>query len=79
MATLTLNLAEEVKGRAEAQTSEAGFASVDDYIASLIQGDEAMAIDAELETELLRGLDSEPSVPLTPGLLNDIKRRARQS
>jgi len=58
--------------RAEAQASDAGFASVDEYIASLIRG------DTELEIELQRGLDSGPSVPLTPELLNDIKRSARQ-
>jgi hypothetical protein len=73
MATLTLNLAKEVKMRAEAQASEAGFASVDDYIASLIRG------DTELEIELQRGLDSGPSVPLAPELLDDIERRARQA
>jgi hypothetical protein len=79
MATLTLNLAEDVKLRAQTQASEAGFSSVDEYIASLIQGDDAMAIDAEVEAELLRGLDSGPSVPLTRELLDDIRDRARQA
>jgi len=78
MATLILNLAKEVKVRAEAQALEAGFASVDDYIADLIKGDDATAVDAKLESELLRGVDSGPSIPLTPEFLNDIKRRARQ-
>ncbi len=63
MATLTLNLAEQVKVRAEAQSSEAGFSSVDEYIASLIWD------DTELEIELRRRQGSAPSVPLTPELL----------
>jgi hypothetical protein len=79
MATLTLKLADDVKRRAETQASEAGFTSVDEYIASLIQGDDAVAIDAEVEVELLRGLDSGPSVPLTRELLDDIRDRARQA
>ncbi len=78
MATLTVNLAEDLKVCAETQASEAGFPSVDAYIASLIQGNDTLAIDPELESELLRGLDSGPSVPLTSDLLNDVKRRARQ-
>jgi hypothetical protein len=72
-----LNLPEGVKAQAEAQATAAGYTSLDQYICSLIQGDESEAVDGELEAELLRGLDSGPSVPLTPALLDEIKRRSK--
>jgi hypothetical protein len=78
MATLTVNLADELKAHAIGKAAAAGYASVDEYIAKLIEGDELPPIDAELESELLAGLDSGPSVPLTRELLNDTRRRARQ-
>jgi hypothetical protein len=77
MATLTVNLADELKAHAISKAVAAGYASVDEYIASLIEGDELPQIDAELESKLLAGLDSGPSIPLTRELLDDIKRRAR--
>jgi hypothetical protein len=79
VATLLLNVADDVKARAEAQATEAGFASVDDYISSLIQGADAGPISGELEAELLRGIESGPSIQLTRELLDDIRDRARRA
>ena len=78
MATLSVNLADELKAHAISKAAAAGYASVDEYIASLIEGDELPPIEAELECELLAGLDSGPAVPLTRELLADIKCRARR-
>jgi hypothetical protein len=58
MATLTLNLADELKARAEAQASQAGFASLDAYLANLIESDFSIPIDTALEADLIVGLDS---------------------
>lgn len=79
MATLSLTLSERLKNTAAARAAAAGFASVDEYIVSLIEADELPPIAGELEAELLKGLDSGPSVPLTQQLIEDVKRRARQS
>jgi hypothetical protein len=58
MATLNVNLADEVKRRAEAQAAEAGFGSVDAYLANLIESDRAFPIDPALEADLVAGLES---------------------
>ena len=64
MATLTVQVPEEVKTLAEARAAEAGCADVGEYLAQLICGDAAVApeglsveMDAALERLLLRRLD----------------------
>jgi hypothetical protein len=79
MATLQLSLPDNLKAAAEAQAAAAGYRSVDDYIASLIEADEPLPISHELETQILRGLDSGPGVEITPELIADVKRRARSN
>jgi antitoxin ParD1/3/4 len=79
MATLQLSLPDSLKAAAEAQAAAAGYSSVDDYIASLIEADEPLPMTHELETEILRGLDSGPAMEITPELIADVKRRARSA
>ena len=78
MATLQLNLPERLKVAAEARAAAAGYASVDSYIASLIEADELAPISDQTEAELLKGLDSGPAVKITREFLTDLKRRARE-
>ncbi len=77
MATLHLNLPDQLKATAEQRAAAAGYDSVDKYIASLIEADDVAPISDELEAELLKGLDSGPSVPITAEFLADLKKRAR--
>jgi len=79
MVTLQLNLPDRLKAAAEERAAAAGYASVDDYIASLIEADEMAPISDELEAELLKGLDSGVPVDITPEFLANLKRRARAS
>ena len=79
MTTLTVKIDESLKARAEAQAVEAGCANVDEYVTQLIRANAPEPMDRELEAEILRGLDSGPAVPLTPELLNQIKREARRA
>jgi hypothetical protein len=64
MATLTIQVPEEIKALAEARAAEAGCADVGEYVARLISGEAAVApeglsveSDAMLEALLLRRLD----------------------
>ena len=78
MASLQVNIPEQLKSTAEARAEAAGFASVDEYVASLIESDQAEAIDPQLEAELLKGLDSGPPIDVTPQFWDDLKKRVRQ-
>ena len=72
-----LTLPDHLKAAAETRAKAAGYASVDEYIASLIEADNVAPISDELEAEVLKGLDSGPPVEVTPEFLADLKRRAR--
>ena len=78
MTKLTVEIPKAVKTQAEAQAAAAGYTSLDEYICSLIQNDLFQPVDTETERELVRGLDSGPSLSLTPGLIEEIRRKARE-
>ncbi len=73
MATLQLNLPEQIKTAAEQRAAAGGYTSVDSYIASLIEADKIAPISDALEAELIKGLNSGPAVEITPELLADLK------
>ena len=79
MARLNVNLPDHLRATAESRARAAGYASVDEYIAGLIEADNVAPISDELEAELLKGLDSGASVEITPEYLAYLKRRARGS
>lgn len=67
MATLKVELPDDVKVLAEARAAEAGCANVGQYLADLVRGDAAGAppqltvdSDQQLESLLLQRLDGEP-------------------
>jgi hypothetical protein len=78
MATLQLNLPEGLQAAAKARAIQAGYGTVDNYIASLIEADETAPISDAMEAELLKGIASGPAVEITATFLADLKRRARQ-
>jgi hypothetical protein len=55
MATISVTLADELKNCAETQAAEAGYPSIDAYLANLIESDTAIPVDAELEAHLVAG------------------------
>lgn len=76
MATLQIDLPDPLRAAAEARAVEAGFGTVDAYVASLIEADQAVRISAELEAELLAGL-SGPARELTAADWDEKRRRLR--
>lgn len=66
MATLSVNVSEEIGELARARAAEQGYATVDAYLAKLIEADVAVPVSDELEAEILAGLAS-PSREMTPG------------
>jgi hypothetical protein len=62
MATVNLNLPDELKAAAEARAAESGFASLEQYVEQLVRTD-AGDVDDDLESLLLARLDG-PSVEM---------------
>jgi hypothetical protein len=77
MASLFLNIPDDLKAAAVSRAAAAGFASVDDYVASLIEDDRLAPLDAATEAELLKGLDSGPPADVAPEFWTDLKQRVR--
>jgi hypothetical protein len=64
MASLNLNLSDELKARAEARAAESGFGSVEQYVEQLVRADAGgdSGYDEELEKVLLSRLDGGPGI-----------------
>lgn len=78
MSTLSVNLPDKLQAVAQARAAERGYASVDEYLAELIEADGAVAVSAELEAEILAGRSS-PAREMTPADWNELRRRFRDS
>ena len=75
MPTLQVTLSDRAAAAAaDARAADGGFASVDDYLASLIEADVAVPVSSALESELLAGLEGD-AVPLSKADF-DRKRQA---
>jgi hypothetical protein len=75
MATITIP--DELKMQAVARAAEAGYATVDEYVAAVLQADAGTLAEPELEELLLRRLDSGPGIEVTPQFVEQFKREVR--
>lgn len=75
MATLHLNVPDEVKALAEARAAESGYTRVEDYVTSLVRADATQDLSEEMEQAVLDGLNSGPAVDVTPRFWTDLKAR----
>jgi Arc/MetJ-type ribon-helix-helix transcriptional regulator len=79
MATFNVTLPDPLKARAEHLATAAGFESVDDYVANLLETvEEVVPLDPKIEALVLEGLNSGPSIPWTPELMKSIMENARR-
>jgi hypothetical protein len=77
MATLKLDIPDAVMDAAKSQASAAGHASVEAYVAAVIEA-ELATVDDELEAMLVTRLnDPRPSLDSTPELWRDVRDRVR--
>ena len=65
METVSITLPESVKQYVEQQVAKGGFGSVSDYLRHLVETDQKEQARAALESEVLKGLDSGESTPMT--------------
>jgi plasmid stability protein len=84
MATIQINLRDDVQQRLAVRAAESGYKDVQKYVEALIEADtEEQLADADLEELLLQRLDSGPSIEMTPEyrkqFIEDVKPRRNSS
>jgi len=73
----TITLPEHIKQLADARIATRGYSSLDEYVQALILADSAEPIPPELETHLLRALQT-PAIELTDADWDEKRRRLTQ-
>jgi antitoxin ParD1/3/4 len=78
MNTMNIAIPEQLKSFVQRQVERRGYSSVSEYVRDLIRGDQERQAIAALETEILKGLDSGPSTPMTKADWHDIRTEVRR-
>ena len=66
MTTMNISVPDEMKAFVETQMAQEGYASVSEYIRSLIREDQKRRARRELESKFREALESGPATPMTP-------------
>jgi len=77
--TLNIAISESLKVFALEQASKAGFGDVSQYIGELIRADQRQAAEAVLEAEILKGLHSGESTPMTDEDWRELRERIKRA
>jgi antitoxin ParD1/3/4 len=79
METMNIAVPEALQEFVQMRVTEGGYQSVSEYIRDLIRADQRQQARAVLETEVLKGVRSGPSVPMTDddwqGIRSDVRQR----
>ena len=78
MDTMNVALPENMKQFAREQVAGGGYSSVSEYVRDLIRTDQKDKVRAALETEVLKGLRSGDSTPMTEQDWKDIREQIRR-
>ena len=78
MNTMNIAIPAQLKSFVQRQVERRGYSSVSEYVRDLIRGDQERQAIAALETEILKGLDSGPSTPMTKADGQDIRTEVRR-
>lgn len=65
METMNIALPESLKEFVQQRVAAAGYSSVSEYMRELIRADQKLMQKERLETEILKGLASGESIPMT--------------
>jgi len=65
MNTMNIAIPEQLKSFVQRQVERRGYSSVSEYVRDLIRGDQERQAIAALEVDILKGLESGPSTPMT--------------
>jgi Arc/MetJ-type ribon-helix-helix transcriptional regulator len=75
--TMDFSIPEQHRDFVQARIVEGGFGSAKQYLERLIEDDKRRHAPLDLDTELLRGLESGPSVPMTTEDWESIRAEVR--
>jgi len=78
MDTMNIALPESMKEFVQQQVAKGAYSSVSEYIRELIRADEKEKARAALETEILQGLQSGDSTPMTDRDWREIRQEVRR-
>lgn len=78
MNTMNIALSAKLKEFVQREVRRRGYSSVSEYVRELIRGEQERQAIAALETEILKGLDSGPSTPMTKADWQDIRTEVRR-
>ena len=78
MNTMNIALTAKLKEFVQREVRRRGYSSVSEYVRELIRGEQERQAIAALETEILKGLDSGPSTPMTKADWQDIRTEVRR-
>ena len=76
--TVSVTLTPELREFIATQLATGRFESASDYFRELAEADEQAKGLARLEAELLKGLNSGPSIPMGENFVEDLLERVRQ-
>jgi antitoxin ParD1/3/4 len=79
MNTMNIAIPEQLKAFVQSQVERRGYSSVSEYVRDLIRGDQEQQTIANLEAEILKGLESGQSTPMTQedwqAIRHEVRRR----
>jgi antitoxin ParD1/3/4 len=79
MDTMNIAIPEQLKAFVQRQVERRGYSSVSEYVRDLIRGDQERQAIAGLEADILKGLESGPSTPMTQEDWQSIRHEVRRS
>ena len=82
MNTMNIAIPEQLKAFVQREVERRGYSSVSEYVRDLIRGDQERQAIAALEADILKGLESGPSTPMTQedwqAIRYEVRRRSAQ-
>jgi antitoxin ParD1/3/4 len=78
MDLLHISMPENLKQFAVSQATAGGYGDVSEYVAALVRADQTKQAKALLEAELLKGIESGPSAPMTREDWDSIRNKVRE-
>lgn len=78
MTTFNINLPESLRAFVDDQARRAGHADAAAYVASLLRREQRRQARAQLEAEVLKGLDSGPATEMTRDDWAELRRRLEE-
>jgi antitoxin ParD1/3/4 len=77
MQTMNISLPDPMKQYVEEQVNRGSYSSASEYVRELVRADQKRRNKDALELRLIDSLNSGEGVEITPGMLNDVRRRLR--